>query len=774
MLSSRVAEAREGKKTKHSGLSSASLQEKSHPPLPSFFTKGANNKFILRDIDGHFHDVALGEILERTSQDETRSSDESICPSLFTVSPSYKSSFAQTPLSPLSVRTNSKHDSPSLSGSSRYRDLVVPHPRLPDPVARRRDSGSEYSEDNVPVQTTRYAVTATQTSPRNSVLKDTASPLVPKVEIDSESQNLDAYLQKFGQRKVTRQKWIMTGFLISVNFMFIFASWWWPRYYYIYIPFISFPLVLNCIMIASIIVITLKNLMFSEKIIEPDHVENLVMIMPCYNETLEECTKSLDSLIDQVGIDNHKRGIMVICDGRVRGPGMEKTTAAYLNEDIFVEQLHREKITRAYRAWDGQAMDIEVSWGYYKGVPFYCIVKEQNQGKRDSLIVVRSFLYKFNVRNTNPTTIFSSRFLLSMTDWLTQEVKINSVDHLIGMDADTVFDKVCISELLKESKYPNTVGVCGYVAVDFKDGNWNLWSVYQNAEYTIAQGLRRLHQSIATKKVSCLPGCCQLLKICDMTCGDKVLIELFGYYPRPLDGMITRIRATASEDRNHICQLLTTFPEAQTRQALRARAYTDVPHSWSVFLSQRRRWTLGATSNDLLLTTARHCQWWERILAFSNVLTWCLNVFVIASIGCMIVAFMHQPWWIIMAFAGIMIIPLVYYIIMAIWLPQSMLERFQYLLGLFIFVVLGPFLNIAVMVFAVFNMDSFGWGKTRKVVTETPKEQVQEKQTTEGNGTGSNSSQGYHSSSVNEEVATGASVRRPTVVYVPPTTTRQP
>jgi chitin synthase len=519
-------------------------------------------------------------------------------------------------------------------------------------------------------------------------------------------------------------------------------------------------------MIASIICFTLRNLIKAEKIIEPDHIENLVMIMPCYNETLEECTKSLDSLVNQVGIDSHKRSIIVMCDGRVRGPGMEKTTAQYLKDDIFVGKIHSEKIRGAYRAWDGQAMDVDISWGYYKGVPFYCIIKEQNQGKRDSLIVVRSFLYKFNIRNTNPTTIFSSRFLLSMTDWLTQEVKVNEVDHLIGMDADTIFDETCISELLKESKYPNTVGVCGYVAVDFSGGNWNLWSVYQNAEYTIAQGLRRLHQSIATKKVSCLPGCCQLLKICDMTCGDKVLIEQFGYYPRPLDGMIKRIRATASEDRNHICQLLTTFPEAQTRQALRARAYTDVPHSWSVFLSQRRRWTLGATSNDLLLFTARHCQWWERILAFSNVLTWCLNVFVIASIGCMIVAFMHQPWWIIMAFAGIMIIPLIYYVIMAVWLPQSMLERCQYLLGLFIFVVLGPFLNIAIMVFAVFNMDSFGWGKTRKVVTEAPEEQVQEKQKIADTGSGSSSSQ------VNsrEEVATGVLVMKPAIVYVPATT----
>ncbi|KAF5020367.1 hypothetical protein F66182_7616 [Fusarium sp. NRRL 66182] len=747
----------------YSWRSSAQPQqnEKNYHPLPS------EKKIYLKDVDGNFHNVPLSEILVRASQDDAISSDESCGPSLFSSSHSYKSSFAQTSINaPVSIRQPPKPNSPYIEQSPRQKDLAVPHPRLPDPVARRRDSGSVYSVDDVSVRATDYTATATQTSPRNSILKD--APFVPKVEVDSESQNLDEYVSKFGQRKVTRQKYIMTAFLTAINFMFIFASWWWPRYYYVYLPFISFPLVLNCIMIASIICVTLKNVAFGEKMIEPDHPETMVMLMPCYNETLEECTKSLDSLVNQVGIEHHRKGIMVICDGRVRGPGMEKTTAQYLNEDIFVEQLHRETIKRAYRAWDGQAMDVDISWGYYRGVPFYCIVKEQNQGKRDSLIVVRSFLYKFNIRRCNPETIFSSRFLLSMSDWLSQEVKVNQVDHLIGMDADTVFGETCISELLRESKHPNTVGVCGYVAVDFGGGNWNLWSIYQNAEYTIAQGLRRLHQSIATKKVSCLPGCCQLLRICDMTCGDRVLIDLFGYYPRPLDGMITRIRATASEDRNHICQLLTTFPEAQTRQALRARAYTDVPHSWSVFLSQRRRWTLGATSNDLLLFTARHCQWWERILAFSNVLTWCLNVFVIASIACMIVAFMNQPWWIIMAFAGVMIIPLIYYIIMAVWLPQSMLERAQYLFGLFIFVVCGPFLNIAVMLFAVFNMDSFGWGKTRKVITESPEDQVQERQLIDGSVGASTSAQGTRGHQ--EEAATGVLVRKPTLVYVPPTT----
>ena len=509
--------------------------------------------------------------------------------------------------------------------------------------------------------------------------------------------------------------------------MFIFSSWWWRSYWFIYFPFIALPLVLNCVMIASILCFKLKNTLLPEKIIEPGHLETLAMVMPCYNETLEECTKSLDSLADQVGIEGNKKGIIVICDGRVRGPGMAKTTAEYLLDDIFVDSAHRERIKDAYTAWDGQKMSVEVSRGSYKGVPYFCIVKDQNQGKRDSLIVVRSFLYKYNIRQTNPKTVFSRHLLSSMTNWLSHHVGADEVDHLIGMDADTVFDTDCIYELLKESKYANTVGVCGYVAVDFSGGHWNIWSLYQNAEYTIAQGLRRLHQSIATKKVSCLPGCCQLLRICETTCGDKVLVELFGYHPKPLDGMLKQIRATASEDRNHVCLMLTTFPKAQTRQALRARAFTDVPHSWSVFLSQRRRWTLGATSNDLLLVTARHCQWWERLLAASNVLCWCLNIFIVAAIGCMIVAFISQPWWIILAFAGVMIIPFSYYVLIAVWLPRTLREKLQYLAGLFSFTILGPFLNITIMLFAVMNMDSFGWGKTRLVVADDVKEDVKEK-----------------------------------------------
>jgi len=451
----------------------------------------------------------------------------------------------------------------------------------------------------------------------------------------------DETLKRRGRMRIVVQKHAMQISQVALNGLAVFSTWWWMRYYYILLPFITATVALNVIMVFSIIFRQIRNRLVPEKKVTAESPESLVLLIPCYNETKDELLKSLDSLVAQVDIDQHKRAIMIVCDGKVRGPGMEKTTADYLLHDILTDRQERRYVRSAYLAWDQQPMDIVFQRGTYGGVPYFCIVKQQNQGKRDGLIVVRSFLYNFNMREERPKVIFSSEFFAHMTKFLL-EAQFDRVDQLIGMDADTVFDERCIWNLLKESRYPNTVGVCGYVAVDFTEGQWNIWRLYQSAEYTIAQGLRRLHQSIVTHKVSCLPGCCQLLKVCEETCGEEVLIEKFGYCPTVKDGLLTQIRATASEDRNHVCHMLSARPNAQTRQALGAKAVTDVPHSASVFLSQRRRWTLGATSNDLFLAFAPGVQWFERILAFVNVFTWFLNPFIIASVASFIYAFLSK------------------------------------------------------------------------------------------------------------------------------------
>lgn len=74
------------------------------------------------------------------------------------------------------------------------------------------------------------------------------------------------------------------------------------------------------------------------------------------------------------------------------------------------------------------------------------------------------------------------------------------------------------------------------------------------------------------------------------------------------------------------------------------------------------------------------------------------------------------PVPIIMAFVTVMLIPVVYYACIPLWLLDSWVERFQFWLGCMLYIFCGPFINIAVLLYACWYMDSFGWGKTRKVV----------------------------------------------------------
>jgi hypothetical protein len=79
-------------------------------------------------------------------------------------------------------------------------------------------------------------------------------------------------------------------------------------------------------------------------------------------------------------------------------------------------------------------------------------------------------------------------------------------------------------------------------------------------------------------------------------------------------------------------------------------------------------------------------------------------------------------WWVILAFSSIVLIPAGYYFCIVFWLPRTAVEKTQYLIGLSIYLIVGPFINITVLAYSLWNMDEFGWGKTRKVVEELPDE----------------------------------------------------
>ncbi|KAK1249669.1 hypothetical protein MKX08_009672 [Trichoderma sp. CBMAI-0020] len=531
-------------------------------------------------------------------------------------------------------------------------------------------------------------------------------------------------LEKVSKTLLTLQKWLLILVLLTVNGILIWISYTYFQLYYLFIILLSSNTTLQLFMMACILANWIgRRIMpccFGKKEIIPAELEKMVLLLPCYNETHEELTRSLDSLVIQADIDGHPRAIFIIVDGDARGPGMTKTTQQYLIEDIL-EPGQTRRFENGYRARDGLFMPVKVQTGYYKGIPYVFVGKSYNQGKRDSLCFARSLLYHFKMRSENVLTMFNNDLYEYIGNSFVQ-FGVDTVDYLVGMDADTVFDKYCIREMLREIRQdPNIVGVCGHVCVDF-DGKWfSPWSLYQSVEYSQTQGLRRMFQSRITGKVNCLPGCCQLIRVDESTFGDAVLRDRFGYCPKPNDIMTQHIMGNYSEDSIHASIIFSLHPDKLTAQALRAKAYTIVPQNWKVFLSQRKRWALGSISNEFVMIFRPGIVFIERLQSIIAVMTWAITPFIIAAVVELIMLFVrkgqdmfHDP--IFISLITVLFTRYFYSFCVGFWLPRNMKERIQYFVGYFIHFLTSPFMNIIIMMYSLFNSDDFKWGKTREVV----------------------------------------------------------
>lgn len=195
----------------------------------------------------------------------------------------------------------------------------------------------------------------------------------------------------------------------------------------------------------------------------PTHIPTTIaMVLACYCESYEDLTNTLESLNAQEKIDHHQKMFIIVCDGQVKGKGMEKSTDRILVEDILKpEEEHWFPL--GYESWDGVINEVLASAGTWKGTPYVCIVKKRNLGKRDGLILVRTLLHKYTQRYENPETSMGANFFKWFCDF-SESCNIRQFEWLVGVDADTTFNTTCIYEMHKEClKDPRLIGCSGLI-----------------------------------------------------------------------------------------------------------------------------------------------------------------------------------------------------------------------------------------------------------------------------------------------------------------------
>jgi chitin synthase len=508
------------------------------------------------------------------------------------------------------------------------------------------------------------------------------------------------------------QKYIILFFIGSLNLGLIYTFILFNKVWYAYLCILALASLLN----ASSSLLNLGHKMLHPAAntyrLTP---KNYIYVIPCYNESEAELRGSLHSLIEQRIVKGDKRAIVIICDGKVQGSGNTASTDQLLLQLLDFEE--RAGATHEYLTWDGTANRIYSYTGAYtyhgETVPLLLLIKEKNVGKRDSLVLIRRACYLYNTA-TGESPI-NDIFFLHLSAALAMLYN-GKIDYIIGIDADTIFDYNCSYELIQGiERDENIHGCVGFVDICPQMNFASPFVMYQYAEYMFAQCLRRQAQSNITQKVSCLSGCNQILRISAETCGETIL-KVFNYLPLEQDDIFKHIRSYASEDRNHVCNMLSLYPAVKTTQTLTAISYTVVPTSVSVFLSQRRRWNLGANTNDMLLIVLPGINIFERILAGVNVFTFTCTPFVAVATVHFIISIFSEPTLLMLYLSILLFIPFFYSFLIPLFIkPLGFKDALYYYLSYLFFVAFSGIVGLTSFSYALLKMDVIKWGKTRLI-----------------------------------------------------------
>jgi len=504
---------------------------------------------------------------------------------------------------------------------------------------------------------------------------------------------------------------------------------------------------------------------------------NIVYVVPCYNETEKELQNTIYSIYAQKNVEYHNKFLIVICDGKIPCK-TGQLTSKILTETIFKNHILESHIyNEAYSTWENKWNELEIHTGILNNIKFILIIKSRNLGKRDSLTLIRRMIYYYNNKilsipikpftnnksiklsinefafiNNYSNCYFSPEFIEFIeTAFDTEDTSIQTtqpthpthpiqptpitnhhihIDYIIGTDADTILDNYCVTELIYGIKQADsyTIGIVGFVDII---KSWsNPLIIYQYCEYLFAQCLKRKAQSHITKKVSCLSGCVQLIKVCNETCGNDIL-DRFNHLPDKKDNILKHIRSYASEDRNHICLMFDMYPYVKTIQSLKAIAYTNVPDTLIKFIRQRKRWCAGATCNDLLLIFNSNHNKWERLQSLVNVTIFLLTIFVFVATIEFIIAIITNPTILMLMLALIMLLPAIYSLLIPICIyndgtdgceasynyknlkSTKISNLLYYTLGFFIYYLLGSILNLVVYFYTFLYLDDLHWNSIK-------------------------------------------------------------
>jgi len=366
----------------------------------------------------------------------------------------------------------------------------------------------------------------------------------------------------------------------------------------------------------------------------PDQSDSLVVLhIPCYSEDEEVLRKTIDSVVATDFPDSGKL-LWVIADGLVTGRGATMSTPEILVENIFhcrddpdfVEPMPKTYVSAGHSGSKLNAAKVYSGMFEVQGhsCPYMVTVKSGmpdevnaakpgNRGKRDSQIIIYSFLYHYNFDREGMTELDHeiARCMFQVG------IDPADLDYMLLTDADSYVRPNALDLLVNYlDGDPSSIGACvgiepttgsggrsqanfhflfqGETKVDNKLSSF-ICSI-QTFEYFITHVVLKAFEGYYSK-VLVLSGCFSLYRI---KIRDEDGVETPGiisphiiekYLGAKHKSLHEHNLLTIGEDRYLSTAIIRNFPEYDTIYVPSAICTTSVPDNFGVLLSQRRRWT---------------------------------------------------------------------------------------------------------------------------------------------------------------------------------------
>ena len=375
------------------------------------------------------------------------------------------------------------------------------------------------------------------------------------------------------------KKWTYILFLVSLNvvgcvFVYYFRSL--NVLVYVILALKSKDLITSVVFLFNMIYKHLFTNLEIPQLTVTDEIKRIVALVPVYNETIEQLTKTVDSILNSNVTPNYTMPCIVV-------DGLENN---YL--EIFDELIVSKK-DLYYKNWFGSDVSTNVFYGKRRDCHVMMIQKATRVGKKDTIILVNDI---FNRKRSNITSL-NKNFRQDVNQDILNIFGISGFDYLFSTDADTIIDSNTINCLADSIKTKTAIAVCGVVNVDKSSGSW-FWNNLQNFQYLYGQYTRRTTEDLFGQ-VLCLPGCISMFRLCNRSTYAQ---KFYSQIPEKSDLVVSSVQYVGT-DRRYTSNLIYNT-NATISMDTRCHAYTVPPQSLKSYISQRRRWTQNTYFNTMI------------------------------------------------------------------------------------------------------------------------------------------------------------------------------